>query len=145
VEPVTLGVVVAALVARALGRAEDKAVDEGEGVLRRLVGALRQHFSGAGDQTGTAALERVEDAPDSPTSVRDLAMLLDDRAAGDAAFRGELEGLVEQARAAGVDVDSISQVAVGDQNVQAAGLIDSLVNVTFGARPAEGRAPRSED
>jgi len=138
-----LGVVVAALVAKALDRAEDIAVGDGEGVLRRLAGAVRQRFSSADDQAGTMALERVEDAPDSPKRVHELAVLLDERTAEDPVFRDELETLVQQARAAGVDVDSISQVALGDQNVQSTGLIGSEVTVTFGARPADSRAPRS--
>jgi hypothetical protein len=138
VEPVTLGVIVAALVAKALDRAEDRVLDDGEGVLRRLVGALRERFSRADDQVGTTALERVADAPDSPTRVREFADLLDERAAADPVFHGELQALVEQARAAGIDVGSISQVALGDQDVQVAGLVDSEVNVTFGAQPGEG-------
>jgi hypothetical protein len=145
VEPVTLGVIVAALVAKALDRAENKVIDDGEGVLRRLVGALRQRLSQEDDRAGRIALELVGDVPDSPSRVRELAVLLDERLAGDPVFRGELEALVEQARAAGVDVDSISQVAVGDQNVQAAGLVDSPVSVTFGSRLGESRAPRSTD
>jgi hypothetical protein len=90
-------------------------------------------------------LERVEDAPDSPTRVRELAELLDERAAGDPEFRGELLALVEQARTAGVDVGSIIQVVVGDQNARNAGLVGSEVNVSFGARSGEGRALWSED
>jgi hypothetical protein len=144
-EPVTLGVIAAALVAKALDRAEDRVVEDGEGVLRPLVGALRDRFSRADDQAGTTALERVEDAPDSPTRVRELAKLLDERAAGDPEFRGELLALVEQARTAGVKVGSIIQVVVGDQNVQNTGLVGSEVNVSFGARSGEGRALWSED
>ncbi|HEY7934886.1 MAG TPA: hypothetical protein VID48_13790 [Solirubrobacteraceae bacterium] len=141
----TLGVIVAALVAKALDRAEDRVVEDGEGVLRRVVGALRERFSRADDQVAAAALGRVEDAPDSPRRVREFAKLLDERAADDEVFRGELQELVEQARTAGVDIGSIVQVAVGDQNVQVAGLVDSEVDVSFGARPGHGRAPRSED
>jgi hypothetical protein len=138
-------VIVATLVAKVLDRAEDRVVEDGEGVLRRLVDTLRGRFSRADDQTATTALERVADAPDSPKRVRELAKLLDERAAGDPVFRGELQALVEQARTAGVEVGSISQVAVGDQNVHAAGLVDSEVNVTFGAGPGEDRAPQPED
>lgn len=144
-EPVTLGVIAAALVAKALDRAEDRVVEDGEGVLRRLVGALRERFSRADDQAGMTALKRVADAPDNPTRERELAELLDERAAGDPVFHGELQALVKQARIAGVNVGSIIQVAVRDQGVQVAGLVGSKVNVTFGARPGEGRAPRSED
>jgi len=145
VEPVTLGVIVAALVAKALGRAEDRVVDDGESVLLRLVGALREHFSRADDPAGTTALERVEDAPDSQTRVRELGTLLDERAAGDPVLRVELQELVEQASTTGVAIGSIVQVAGGDQNQQIAGLIDSRVNVSFGAQPIRDQRQRSED
>lgn len=144
-EPVTLGVIVATLVAKVLDRAEDRVVADGEGVLWHLVGTLRERFSRADDQAATMALERIADAPDSQTRVRELAKLLDERATDDPVFRGELQALVEQARTAGFQVGSISQVARGDQNVLAAGLVDSEVNVTFGARPDERRAQQSED
>jgi hypothetical protein len=139
-EPVSLGVIVAALLAKALDRAEDGALDEGAGALRRLIGVVRQHFSDAGDEQGELTLARVADAPDSERRVRLLAELLDARTTEDLAFRNELEGLVEQARSAGVDVGSVSQVAIGRQNVQVAGLNNSSVTVTgFPAPEATGR------
>jgi hypothetical protein len=59
-----------------------------------------------------------------------------DRAAeADPVLRSGLESLVSEARSAGVDVESISQVAWGSQNVQAAGPVDSPVNVTYGSPP----------
>lgn len=145
VEPVTLGAIVATLVAKALDRAEDRVLEDGEGALRRLVNAVQGRFARSDDRVGATALARVADAPDSPTRAGELAKLLDERTEGDPVFRDELQGLVEQARAAGVNVGSISQVAWGDQDVQIAGLVDSQVRVTFGSRPGEGRAPRSED
>ena len=137
VEPVslTLGAIVAALVAKAVDRAEDRAVEGGEGVLRRMVRLLRDRFSSHGDESASTALARVEEVPDSPTRVRELAVAVDRAAEADPVLRRALESLVSEARSAGVDVESISQVAWGSQNVQAAGLVDSPVNVTYGSPP----------
>jgi len=52
----------------------------------------------------------------------------------DEEFRTELERLIGDARQAGIKVD-ISQTAIGDQNVQAAGLVDSEVHVSYGSPP----------
>ena len=70
------------------------------------------------------ALARVEDAPDSPSRVQALAGLIDQRASVDDVLRGELEALVAEARAGSVDVGSIAQSVIGDQNVQVAGASD---------------------
>jgi hypothetical protein len=134
-EPVTLGVIAAALVAKALSRAEGKALDEGEAALGRGVGALRRRFSGANDREGTKALELVELAPDSPKLVGELANLLDERAAGHPDFRGALEALVKDARAAGVDVNAVRQGATGEQIVQTAQVEGSQITVNFGTEP----------
>ncbi len=137
VEPVslTLGAVAAALVAKAVDRAEDTAVDDGAGVLGRVVGLLRERFSGRGDEPGSTALGRVEDAPDSPARVRELAVAVDQAVAADPVLRSGLEALVSEARRAGIDVESISQTAWGNQNVQTAGLVNSEVNVSYGSPP----------
>jgi hypothetical protein len=137
VEPVSLslGAIVAALVAKGVERAADDAVEGGEGMLRRLVAALRERFAGAGDEPAREALTRVQDAPDSPSRVKALAAVIDQRARDDLELRGELEALVAQARGGGVNVEKISQAAWGDQNVQAAGLVDSEVNVSYGSPP----------
>ena len=135
VEPVTLGVIVAALVAKALDRAEDEAVDSGVGILRRLVGTLRERFAGGRDADGTEKLERVADAPDSASRVGQLAELIDDRAAQSPELRLELEQLVKEAGDAGVDVKSIVQTATGNNNMQFADVADSVINVTQGPVP----------
>src|SRR5690348_15184366 len=136
-EPFTLGAIVAALGARALARAEDGAVDGGAGVLRKIVDVLRERFAGSEDEPGQQALVRLEEAPDSPSRVSALAELVDSRAASSADLREELEALVKQARAAGVEVDSIEQTATGDNVVQNAGIANSQINVSQG-RPSRG-------
>jgi hypothetical protein len=145
VEPVTLGAVVAALAAKALERAEGGVVDGGAGILRRLFDTLRERFSRAGDDGGTTALDRLAEAPDSPSRMRDLAALVDERSNASSELRRELEALVEEARSAGIDIDSISQVAIGKQNVQIAGSVNSDVSVDLGGAQAQAEAPPSLD
>ena len=136
-EPVslTLGAIAAALVAKAGDKAADRAVEGGAGVLRRLVGWLRERFSGDNDADGTRAISRVEDAPDSPSRIQELADVLDRRVGADEGFRDTLKALVAEARSAGVDVGSITQSAWGSQNVQNAGVAHSQIHVTFGQPP----------
>ena len=141
VEPVTVGVIAAALVAKALDRAEDDAVDAGEGALRRLLGFLRDRFARDDEPGPGTALARVQDAPDSPSRVQDLAGAIDRVAELDPAFHSALEGLITQARRSGVDVGAIVQTATGNQNVQIAGVVDGDVHVRYGspAPPNSGR------
>jgi hypothetical protein len=82
----------------------------------------RLRRSATPDPLGSRA--RVEDAPDSPARLRELAAAIAALAQRDEEFRTELERLIGEARQAGVDV-GVSQTATGDQNVQAAGLVDS--------------------
>lgn len=137
VEPITLGVIVAFLASKALNRAGDEVVDAGARTLRRVVETLRESFSAADDEDALRGLNRLEAAPDSPTRVRELAALIEDRAGKSNQLRQELEELVAQAREAGVAIDSIDQSAIGDQNVQSAGLVNSEVNVRFDSSPPD--------
>jgi hypothetical protein len=85
-------------------------------------------------------IRREEHTRDSPSRAKALAEVLDSRAGADPEFRVELERLVEEANAAGVDVKSITQTAFGDRNVQVADVQDSSVKVSYGDRPpATGR------
>jgi len=140
VEPVSLslGAIVAALVAKASERAADETVDAGASSLRALVSRIRALFTAAPDEPVRAALARVEDAPDSPSRQRDLTEVIDVRARDDSGLRAELEGLVAQARDVGVDVGSISQSARGSQNVQVAGTSGSQLHVNYGSPPRGG-------
>jgi len=137
VEPVslTLGAIASALVAKAADKAAERAVEGGEGVLARLVSWLRARFSAEAEREGATALARVEEVPDSPSRLKALAEALDRRAEADGGFRTELQTLVDQAEAGGVDVGSIAQTAWGSQNVQSAGVVDSEINVTYGQPP----------
>jgi hypothetical protein len=62
-----------------------------------------------------------------------LAEVLNDRAERYPELCARLEALKEEAREAGVDVDSVVQVAIGDGNVQIANA--SQINVNQGATP----------
>jgi hypothetical protein len=120
-EPVslTVGAIAAALIAKLIDRTADATVTKGETVLRRLLESVRAHFLAGGDSEALDTLELVERAPDSQRQLSELARAID-RHATDEAFRGELENLIEQAKASGVTVKQTSQVAHGDGNVQIA-------------------------
>ena len=138
VDPVSLGAITTGLIVKAVDRAEDDALDAGSGALRRLLGFLREWFSGDEDAPASTALARVEDAPDSPSRLRELAAVIAAPAQRDEEFRTELERLIGEARQAGIEL-GISQTATGNQNVQAAGLIESEVHINYGPPPP---APR---
>ena len=141
-EPISLTVaaIVAAVAAKATDHAADAVVEGGEGALRRVIGRVRERFAGAGDEDGARALELVEQVPDSPRLVRGLAEAVDRHVVEEPGFAQELEQLAARAREGGVDVESIVQVALGDQAVQIAGVQSSTITVTHGAptppRPA---------
>lgn len=134
VEPVslTVGAVIAAMVTKAAETTAEQAVEGKSGVVGRAVGWLRTRFSDAEHSEGSVALARLEDAPDSPTRMRELARIVDQYAAADPGLRAELEGLVKEARVAGVNVGSITQSVWGNQNVQPGGVVDSEITVTYG-------------
>jgi hypothetical protein len=135
---VTLGVVAAPLAAKALERATERAVDAGESSLRRLVDWLRERLRH--DEPGNRALELMAQTPDSPSLMQQLAQQIDERAAMDPGFRAELEALVGEIRAEGVDVAAIQQTAWGDRNVQIARVSGSQVNVSYGSPPPDPSA-----
>ena len=142
---VTLGVLAAALVAKALDRAQGKAVDQGEGALKRLVELVRGRLSGAGDKEGSKALERVEEVPDSKSRIEALALLLEKQVDDEPEFRRELKALVEEAEGAGVDVKSIVQVTYRGQSPQFANVSDSEINISYGGAGKASRPRRLSD
>ena len=133
-EPVSLsmGLLAAALLSKAAERTGEQAVDAGAGALTRFAAWLRERVSG---HPAATALERVQDAPDSPARVRALGEALDRHVLEAPGFAAELKAQIEQARAAGVQVRSIAQSVVGDQNVQVAD-VQGTVTVTYGDPPA---------
>lgn len=138
-ESLTLGATAAAMVATAATETVGRTVDTAMAALGRLVGWLRERFSAEEWKEGATALARVEEVPDSPRLLEELAKVLDGRVGADPGFRSELEGLVKHASGAGVDVGSITQTVWGDRNVQNAGLTNSDVTVTYGQVTPPGR------
>jgi hypothetical protein len=137
----TLGAIAAALIAKALDRAEEKAVDEGEGALRSLVGLVRSKLTDS-SQDGPNALERVKDAPDSPSRIEDLAHLLDRQVGDEPEFRRELEALVEKAKGTGADVGAIAQAAYGEGNIQVGIASNSTISSSYSGRDSGRRTRR---
>jgi hypothetical protein len=134
-----LGAAAAALFAKALDRAGEKAVDQGEGALRRLVELVRGRLSS--EEKDSKALEKVEDAPDSPSRVEALAQLLDERTKDDRDFRRELKALVEEAE---VNVGDIAQATYGPQS-PVFGVVSGKVDLTFGGESGKDRPRRLSD
>jgi hypothetical protein len=128
-------VVVAALLAKALNRAEDGVVDSGVEVARKAVEALRRRFSREGDAEAGQALEGLVEASDSKRREAALADLLEDRAAGSAELLGELKAIAERIEATGVRIGDIKQEAQGTNVVQNAGITNSEIKIDQGAAP----------
>jgi hypothetical protein len=135
VEPVSVGIVVAALIAKALDRAEDGIVDEAVRAANNAVGALRRLF--AGDLEVERALESVVEVPDSGKKERALAAVLAERAERSDQLRAELQAVAGQLGAAGVRIGDIEQVSEGDGNVQNAGILNSQIDIRQNA-PGSG-------
>jgi hypothetical protein len=146
---VTLGAIAAALIAKLLDRAEDGVVDQGEGIVERLVDLVRGRFSGDrgrdGDEGAMKALERVENAPDSKKRVEELARALDGVADRDPDFRRDLSDLVAAAEGVGVDVRTTTQIAFGDRDPQIADVRDSDVQINYGDNEGAPRVRRISD
>ncbi len=140
-EPVslTVGAIVAALVAKAAEAAGDEAGRGVAGGVRRVAAWLRARFAEDADEAGVAVLERLEEAPDSPSRVRALAAYVDERSGRDEAFRNEVEARIAEAQREGVDVHGVSQVAYGEQNVQVADVTGSSISISHRADPGYAR------
>ena len=108
-----LGTAAAALIAKALDRAESKTVDKGEGVLRRLIEVVRERLAGGDVRGQVEALKKVEEVPDSASRIETLARAIDLRADEDPDFRNQVGTLIGQAEEAEVDVKAAVQVAYG--------------------------------
>ena len=127
---ISLGAVVAALVVKATNRAEDTVVDAGASAISKIIEWLRSRLSGGKD----SALERLEDAPDSPSREKALADQVDAFLTANPALTSELQALVAKARAAEAGYQTSTQsVTNGSANVQNAHIHDSTVTTSFGS------------
>lgn len=141
-EPVslTVGAVVAAMLTKAAETSGENLAEAAKAAVGRVVGWLRDRFTRAGDEEGARALAWAEGAPDSPSRTRALAEVIDRRAAADSEFKSQLQLLLDEVKQQqGLQVGSIAQSALGDQNVQTAGNQDTSVTVSYGTPPAAQR------
>ena len=134
-EPLTLGVVVAALVAGAAKKSGENLADAAKTAVGRLVGWLRDRFSRDDDQPAAQALAKAQEYYDSDKARQQLAAVLDAHAAADLGFKAELERLVADAQQQGADVTTITQTVCGNQNVQNARVEGSTIIVSYGQTP----------
>jgi hypothetical protein len=124
-----LGLIAAALIAKALDRTEDAVVDAGDSAIKRLFGLIRSRLTNGPDLPSGTTLARLEEAPDSPSRVRALAEAIDELAARDEGFKAELQGAIDEADRAGLQINQLTQSALGDANIQIAGVKDSTISV----------------
>lgn len=131
VEPkaLTLGTIVAALVAEAAQRSPADASAHAE-----LVDMIRRRFAESEDEQASSALAQVESKPASAPEARELAALVDERSAWDARFRTYLARQVAEARDEGVDVSAIVKL-IGSQIAQEISLRASQATVTHTRPP----------
>ena len=129
----TLGIVVSALVTGAAGKVGEETAEGTAGVLGRLAGCLQQRFSHeTQDEKALLALAQAIEVPDSPRRLQLLAEFIGRHVEEDAGFGTELERLIREARANGIDDKSVSQIARGEQIVQSQGVENSTITVTLG-------------
>lgn len=121
-EEISAGVLAAQVVGSALSSAAS-------GTASALVDWVRERFH------SSTELERVEDAPDSPSRVHALGELIDAEAADDAEVRSELQQLLEALKDS---EPTVVQQAIGNQNVTAN---NSTVTITFPGPSAAPEAP----
>jgi len=147
----TLGGVVASLVLKAVGKVGEKSAEAAVAVLGKLLERVRSHFRSHGNDADEAALARIGGPRAGPKQIEALATAVDRHAGSDPAFKADLQRLVREASAAGLDVQriakiawgnrnvqlaqSLKQIIWGNQNVQLGTVTDSGVNVTYGSAP----------
>ena len=99
----SLGARTAALVATNAENMAERIVNDEARVVNRLVGWLRRLVAADAPAAG-AALARLEEAPQDQVRLHEFAQALNRRGVADAGFRSDLEALIGQARAEGIDI-----------------------------------------
>jgi hypothetical protein len=113
----------------------DKTADAGWAVIGRLVGRIRRHFREHGNDADRATLARIEDPPASAKHLETLAAAIDRHVRSDPKLGVDLQGLVDEAGKANLDVSSIVQSAWGDHNVQIADVSASTISINTSPPP----------
>jgi hypothetical protein len=132
-EPVTLALTIAGLIAKAAEHFGDglwdkfsekaadtagqEAGDAGFRVLGRIAARVRGWFADRDDTEGATALDTVAAAPDSTRAVERLAALLEQRLRQDQGFSADLAALVAEAQHAGGDVQQFSVTIMDNARV----------------------------
>lgn len=126
-DPVTLGIAAAGLIAKFFEGAVSNAGEEaGTG----LVAWIKNRFKG--NEPGEQALARVEDAPDSASRVKVLEGVIVDQAQADPDFLAQLAKFVEKAQPASAQGTATTY---GDQSPGLGQVSGGSVNVNYGATP----------
>jgi hypothetical protein len=138
----SLGALVAAVIAKATDRTASNLVDAGGHRLQQVASALRSRLSSVDDDDALKqALQLVVGPRPGPTDVALLATAIDEAAAREQPeFRRTLEQLVYEAQAPLRPANFVAQEASGVQVVQVANA--SNVTISYGpTRPPDGRTP----
>lgn len=129
-EPVTLGVIAAGLIAKAVEKASDRAaegaVDAAGSSMQKLLTWTRGRF------VGRQELIEVEEVPDSPRRVLALGEVIDAELVEDLPARSELQAMIETIRSPGSTVNYIEHVEARENGI-AFGHVEGGVHVGPGA------------
>ena len=126
-DPVTLGIAAAGLVAKFFESAVSKAAEESAG---GVVEWLKSRFKG--HPSGEQALARVEDAPDSSSRVEALSGVIADQAQVDSDFLAQLAKLLESAQPAAAQGQAATS---GAQSPAFGQVLGGKVNLNYGTPP----------
>lgn len=135
-EPVTLGVMAAALLTKAAEQGGADIADAAKSAVGRLAKWLRDRFSSSDDPSELEKLNTAEQITDSERVRAALALAIDDRAGRDGDFAAELARLVNEAVDQGASTAPTIQTAVGNQNVQIAHVSGSTITTSSGSAPS---------
>jgi hypothetical protein len=132
-DPVTLGVAAAGLIAKFFEGAASKAGEEGSA---GLVAWLKDRFKG--HEAGEQALARVEDAPDSSSRVKALEGVIVGQAQADPDFLAQLATLLEKAQPAAAQGQAAT---FGDQSPAFGQVSGGNVGINYGTTAPLPPAP----
>lgn len=133
-DPVTLAIAAAGLIAKFYEGAVSKA---GEEAAAGLTAWIRDRFKG--HEVGEQALARVEDAPDSSSRVKALEGVIVDQAQADPDFLARLAKLLEKTQPAAAQGQATTS---GDQSPAFGQVSGGNVNLTYGTTPPAPSAPQ---
>lgn len=132
VEPVTLGVIAATVIAKAMEKASDRAaegaVDAAGSSVQKLLAWTRNRFSGRQE------LAQVEKVPDSPSRVQALGEVIDAELVEDPPARSQLHTMIEAIRSSGSTVYNIGHIEARGHGI-AVGHLQGGIRIGPGPTP----------